>query len=52
MSSNISDPLQKKHDNPSITVRKKSGDLEENKKALATTTETVVKEGDTNMKKT
>ena len=44
MYSNISDPLQKKYDNPSITVRKKSGDLDETEKALVTTTDTVVKE--------
>ena len=52
MSSNISDPLQKKSDNPSITVRKTSGDLDETEKALVTTTNTVAKEGNTDMKKT
>ena len=45
MSSNISDPLQKKSDNPSITVIKTSGDLDETEKALVTTNGTVVKEG-------
>ena len=43
MSSNISDPLQKKYDNPSITVSKTSGDLDETEKALVATTDTVVK---------
>ena len=47
MSSNISDPFQKKSDNPSITVRKTSGDLDETKKALVTTTNMVVREGNT-----
>ena len=32
MSSNISNPLQKKYDNPSIMVRKTSGDLDERNK--------------------
>ena len=49
MSSNISDPLPKKSDNPSEKVRKKSGDLYETKKALVTTTDTVVKEGKNDM---
>ena len=49
MSSNISDPLPKKYDNTSEKVRKKSGDLNETEKALVTTTETVVKEGNTDM---
>ena len=31
MSSNFSDPLQKKYYNPSIKVRKTSGDLDERK---------------------
>ena len=47
MSSNISDPLTKKYDNPSEKFRKTSGDLDYTKKALVTTTETVVKEGNT-----
>ena len=50
MSSNNSDPLQKKSDNPSITVRKTSGDLDETEKALVTTTDMVVKEGNTDMR--
>ena len=45
MSSNISDPLPKKSDNPSEKVIKTSGDLDETQKALVTTTDTVVKEG-------
>ena len=49
MSSNISDPFPKKSDNPSIKVKKTSGDLDETKKALVTTTKTVVKEGNTDM---
>ena len=49
MSSNISDLLQKKYDNSSITARKTSGDLDETEKVLVTTTDTVVKEGNTDM---
>ena len=49
MSSNISYPLQKKSDNPSIMVRKTSWDLDETKKALVTTTHTVLKEGNAYM---
>ena len=49
VSSNISDPLPKKSDNPSEKVRKTSGDLDDTKKALVTTTYTVVKEGNTDM---
>ena len=49
MSSNISDPLPKKCDNPSEKVRKTSGDLDDTKKALVFTTDTVVKEGNTHM---
>ena len=45
MSSNISDPLPKKSDNTSERVRKTSGDLDETKKVLVTTTDMVVKEG-------
>ena len=51
MSSNISDPFPKKSDNPSIIVIKTSGDLDETEKALVTTTNTVVKEGNTDMGK-
>ena len=47
MSSNISDPFPKKSDNPIEKVRKTSGDLDETKKALVTTTDTFVKEGNT-----
>ena len=49
MSSNISDPLPKKSDNPSEKVRKASGDLDDTKKLLVTTTDTVLKEGNTYM---
>ena len=49
MSSNISDPFPKKSDNPSEKVIKTSGDLDEIEKALVTTTETVVKEGNNYM---
>ena len=45
MSSSISDPLPKKYDNISEKFRKTSGDLDETEKALFTTTEMVVKEG-------
>ena len=51
MFSNISDPFPKKYENPSITVRKTSGDLDETKKELVTTTDTVVKEGNNYMGK-
>ena len=47
MSSNISNPLPKKSDNPSKKVRKTSGYLDDTKKALVTATDTVVKEGNT-----
>ena len=43
MSSNIIGPLPKESDNPSETVRKKGGDLDDTKKALVTTTDTVFK---------
>ena len=43
MSSNISDPLSNKSDNPSENVRKKSVDLDETEKALVAITDTVVK---------
>ena len=51
MSSNTSDLLQNKYDNTSITVRKTSGDLDETEKSLVNTTDTVVKEGNTDMGK-
>ena len=43
MSSNISNPLPKKSDNPSKKVRKTSGYLDDTKKALVTATDTVAK---------
>ena len=49
MYSNISDPLPNKYGNPSEKVRKTSGDFDETEKALVTTTDTVVKEGNTDM---
>ena len=49
MSSNISDPLPKKSDNPRERVRKTGGYLDETEKELVTTTDTVVKEGNTDM---
>ena len=49
MSTNISNPLPKKFDNPSITVRKTCGDLDETEKALVTNTDTVVKGGKNDM---
>ena len=49
MSYNISDPFPKKSDNPSENVIKTSGDLDETEKSLVTTTDTVVKEGNTDM---
>ena len=49
MSSNISDLLSNKSDNPSITVRKTSWDLDETENSLVTTTDTAVKEGNTDM---
>ena len=49
ISFNISDPLTKEYDNTSEKVRKTSGDLDETEKVLVTTTETVVKEGNTDM---
>ena len=51
MYSNISDPLPKKYDNGSEKVGKTSGDLDETEKLLITTTDMVVKEGNTGMKK-
>ena len=49
MSSNISDPFPNKSDNPGEKVRKTSGDLDETKNTLVTTTDTVFKEGNTDM---
>ena len=49
MSSSIIGPLPKEYDNPSEKVRKKSGDLDDTKTALVTTTDMVVKEGNTDM---
>ena len=49
MSSSIIGPLPKEYDNPSERVRKKSGDLDDTKTALVTTTDMVVKEGNTDM---
>ena len=49
MSSNISDSLPNKSDNPGEKVRKKSGDFDNTKKALVTTTDTVVKEENSDM---
>ena len=47
--SNISEPFPKQSYNPSITVRKTSGYLDDTEKALVATTYTVVKEGNTDM---
>ena len=49
MYSNISDPFPKKFDYPVERVRKTSGDSDENEKALVTTTDTIVKEGNNEM---
>ena len=49
MSSNISDPLPKKYDNTSEDIRKTSRDQDETKKKLVTTTDTVFKEGNTDI---
>ena len=49
MSSSISDPFPKKSDNPGEKVRKTSGDLDDTKNTLVTTTDTVFKEGNTDM---
>ena len=49
MSSNISDPLPKKYYSPSEKVWETSGGLENTEKALVATTDTVVKEGNTDM---
>ena len=49
VSSGIVDPLPKESDNPSKKVIKTSGDLDYTKNALVTTTDMVVKEGNTDM---
>ena len=49
MSSNISNRLPKESDNTSEKVRNKSGDSYDTEKALVTTTDTVSKEGNTDM---
>ena len=49
VSSNISEPLPKKYYNPIERVRKKSEDLDNTEKALVATTDTVVKEVNTDM---
>ena len=49
MSSNIIIPLTKEFDNQSESVRKTSGYLDDTKNALVTPTDTVVKEGNTDM---
>ena len=47
MSYNTICPLPKEYDTPSEKVRKTSGNLDDTKQALVTTTDTVVKEGNT-----
>ena len=47
MSPNTIFPLPKESDIPSEKVRNKSGYLDDTKQALVTTTDTVVKEGNT-----
>ena len=49
MSSNIISPLPKESDTPSEKVRKTGGDLGYTKQTFVTTTDTVVKEGNTDM---
>ena len=49
MSPNTSDPFPKKSDTPGEKVRKTSGDLDETEKALVNSTDTAVKEGNTEM---
>ena len=51
MSPNTIFPLPKESDNPSEKVRKTSWDFDDTKKALVATTDTVVKEGNTDMVK-
>ena len=45
MSPNTIFPLPQESDTPSEKVRKQSGDLDDTKKALVSTTDTVAKEG-------
>ena len=49
MSPNNIYPLPKESDTQSESVRKTSGDLDDTKQALVNTTDTVVKEGNTDM---
>ena len=49
ISPNISDPFPKKSYNPIEKDRKTSGELDDIKQALVTTTDTVVKKGKTDM---
>ena len=49
MSPNIIGPMSKEFDNPIEKVRKKNQDLDDTKKSLVTTTDTVVKEENTDM---
>ena len=49
MTSNIIGPLPKESYNPSEKVRKTSGDLDDTKKIFVFTTDTVVKEENTDM---
>ena len=51
LSSNISDPLPKKSDNPSEKVIKTSRNLDETGKVLITNTDMIVKKGNTYMLK-
>ena len=46
---NTIDPLPKEYDNTSEKVIKTSWDLDDTKKSLVTTTDTVAKEGNTDM---
>ena len=49
MPSNTIDPLPKEYDNPREKVRKVSGYLDDTKKSLVATIDTVVREGTTDM---
>ena len=49
MSSNIIGPFPKGSDNPSEKVRKTGGDFDDIRKALVFNTDTVFKEGNTEM---
>ena len=51
MSPNTILPFPKEYDTPSEKVRRTSGDLDDTKQSLVTTTDTVVKEGNTDMVK-